>query len=496
MEHDYEEEVITADEFFGRGKKDTPDSGGNADADAETYKDLPNENIGKVVEVKKAFQIEYTAYYFAPFSGYGSIEVQPGTKFKIVDVAGDGFYYTCGALDGEFLRATEKVEKESVKPFLRAKFGHIAGFYLPTSAFDEGIVEIVDRVEPETGADSGKDEDEDAESDWDGEEEEYEEAEEEQICGYPEGYAAGEPQDTYCVIDLQAPKGSNPVSYLHDVPAGGWTDEYKTTKIVLKLVKGGEFTMGSGENEDVEQVNPPHTVRLPNDFYIGIFPVTKKQFDLVVGKESKDQLDAVSAVCPMDNVGYNDIRGYMDGFNWPEYSEVDDDSFLGYLRERYGIANIDIPTAAQWEYACKAGGTLQPLNGEDMAKIAWSEENSGGKSHPVGQLQPNAWGLYDMLGNVWEWCLDWYGYNAGDEESELVSPAGIMPDFTERPSIFPFMSSGCQYARELKGGGWTVPAAACDPSSRGSSGPSQGYDFVGFRLSITLQCEGDNDGKN
>ena len=493
MKHDDEDKLMTADEFFAGIGEDSPDLEGTADADAETPAEPPNENIGKVVEVKKAFQMEYTAYYFAPFSGYGSIEVRPGIKFKIAGVAGDGSY-ACDALDDEFVRTTEKVELKSVKPFIRAKFGHIDGFYLPTTAFDDGIVEFVDWVEPEADANSVKDGVEDAESDWS--DEEYEEDAEEQICGYPKGYAAGKPQDSYCVIDLLAPKGSNPVSYLHDVPDGGWTDEYKTTKIVLKLVKGGEFTMGSDAKADVEQVNPPHTVRLPNDFYIGVFPVTKKQFDLVFDRESNDQLDAVSAICPVDNVGYDDIRGGMDGFNWPEYSEVDGDSFLGNLRERCGIANIDIPTAAQWEYACKAGGTLLPQDGEDMAKIAWAEENSGGKSHPVGQLQPNAWGLYDMLGNVWEWCADWYGYNAGDGESVLVSPAGIMPEFEGQQSIFPFMSSVCQYARELRGGGWNVSASDCDPSTRGMSGPSRGYDFVGFRLAITLQSEGGNDGRN
>lgn len=458
--------------------------------------------VGKVVETKKTFPVQYSAYYFAPLSGGGTIEVQPGIKFRITGMAGDGTY-ACEALDDKFVRTTEKAELKSVKPFIRARFGHIDGFYLPVTSLEDGTVEIVDWVEPNTAeASSEDDEDEDDECYWGEddecyggeEEEERDESGEELICGYPNGYAVGEPHDTYCVIDLLATDGGNPVSYLHEVPEGGWTDEYKTTKIVLKLIKGGEFTMGNGEKESVKQVNPPHSVNLPNDFYMGIFPVTKKQFDLVVGGLSNDDgtLDAVSAACPMDNVSYDDIRGHMNGFNWPEYSEVDGGSFLGSLRRRCGIKNIDIPTAAQWEYACRANGTSQQ-NADDMVKLAWSEENSEGQSHPVGQLQPNAWGLYDMLGNVWEWCLDWYGHNTGATGSTLVSPAGIMPEFSGQASIFPFMAPSGQHAREMRGGGWNVPALACDASTRGSSGPSRGYDFAGFRLSITLQCPEDHE---
>ena len=446
------------------------------------------ENVGKVVEAKKPFQIHYDVYYYGPF-GFGGnwMKTKPGVKFKITGLLPDGDY-ACTALDGEFVGDAADLAQRNTVPYLRERFGYVDDFHLPALALVDGRVEVVDWTEPETTVDSDDGEAVADGCDWDDEEEEA--CEEKQVCGYPDGYAVGEPHGTYCVIDLLAPEGGNPVSYLPDVPEGGWTNEYKTTKIVLKLVKGGEFTMGNGENPDIRQVNPPHPVSLPNDFYIGVFPVTKRQFDLVAGGEpgDGDQLDVARAVCPANNVAYNDIRGHRYGFNWPELSEVDYGSFLGRLRQRCGIKNIDIPTAAQWEYACKAGSAAsQSLSKEEMAKIAWSEENAEGRSHSVGQLQPNAWGLYDMLGNVWEWCLDWYGRNAGDGERTLLAPAGIVPDFPKQRSIFSFMLTSRQYAREMRGGGWNVPAAACDASSRGSSGQSCRYGFVGFRLSITLQ---------
>ena len=447
---------------------------------------MTEEKIGKVVEVKKLVQVEYSAYYYAPFSGGGSVEAEPGIKFKITGVRNDGVYI-CYSLDKKFVRKVEKIEMETSSPILQAQFGHIDGFYLPATVFESGAVEIVDWEELEVDEeDYEDDEDVDSESFWN--EDESDECESEQIYGYPEGYAQGDAQGTYCVIDLAASEGTNPVSYLHEVPDGGWTDEYKTTKIVLKLVKGGEFTMGNGEKPDICEVNPPHKVRLPNDFYIGIFPVTKRQYELVTGQAvAEEGLDDISAVCPMTSISYNDIRGTVGGFNWPKGDDVDFRSFLSCLRARSGIGNINIPTAAQWEYACKAGNdTSRALNDEEIVQNAWIEENAEGKSHPVGLHTPNAWGLYDMLGNVWEWCLDWYGGYEDCEECE--SPAGVMPDFSASRSMFPFMSPAGQNAREIRGGGWNVSASDCDAGTRGFSGPSQAYDFVGFRLSITLNA--------
>ncbi len=149
--------------------------------------------------------------------------------------------------------------------------------------------------------------------------------------------------------------------------------------------------------------------------------------------------------------------------------------------------NLDLPTAAQWEYACKAG--TDEMEDDDLKEIAWFDENSGGRVHPVGLLRTNKWGLYAMLGNVCEWCLDWYGCGQTgieDENEPVTAPAGVMPVFQNRRMIFPFMAPSGGNAREIRGGGWNTDARNCHASSRASSGPSRRYYFVVFRLSFPL----------
>ncbi len=464
--------------------------------------------FGKEVEVRKPFPIHYSVYYFAPFSGGNIIVAEAGTRFRIKGAWGEDAY-DCDAVDRAFEKAAEKAELKSVTPYVRSKFGKIEGFRIPISALDDGTVGIVEPPPADVSSPNESEEvstdEEDEESDEEFAEEEEEESEEEsgdeRAFGYPEGYAVGVAHGAYCVIDLaSSPRSEHgngasqndggkikySVSYMDEPPEGGWTEEYKTTKIVLKLVKGGAFTMGTDTDADIREVNPPHNVELPNDFYIGVFPVTQRQYELVTGcNPSANDADGSAATCPVENVCYNTIRGSVRGFNWPEYSDVDEDSFLGILRARSGITNIDIPTAAQWEYACKAGETdasaAETGNGEVRF---WFDGNGNGTTHPVGLLKPNAWGLYDMLGNVWEWCLDWYGDYC--EEGPVQSPSGIIPAFPRLTTPISFMFTP-RKAREIKGGGWNTPGYACNASSRGLSGASRAYGFVGFRLSITLE---------
>ena len=453
---------------------------------------------GKVVEVKKPFSVHYSVYYHAPVIGGNEIVAEPGTRFKIEGLSGDDAY-NCSAVDREFEKAAEKAELKKVKPFIRAKFGYIEGFKVPFSALEDGTVEIVNVVEiGEPQDESDEDTESDEEDYFDEEEEEDEEEFTEPAYGYPDGYASGTPRGEYCVIDLSpsAEGGGGPlkypVSFMDKMPEGGWTDEYKTTKIVLKLIKGGEFMMGTEKDEEIRAVNPPHKVKLPNDFYMGVFPVTRRQCEIIFGSctpASKWPEDD-DGKHPVYGVPYTEIRGYVRGCGWPENAGVDYCSFLLALRVSSGIMNLDLPTAAQWEYACKAGAG--EMEEDDLKGTAWFNDNSGGRVHPVGMLRPNRWGLYDMLGNVWEWCLDWYGRvtpEVWDESDTFTAPAGVLPLFPSRRMLFPFMSPSGGYAREIRGGGWNTDARNCHASSRASSGPSRGYDFVGFRLSFTLGAE-------
>jgi formylglycine-generating enzyme required for sulfatase activity len=131
-----------------------------------------------------------------------------------------------------------------------------------------------------------------------------------------------------------------------------------------------------------------------------------------------------------------------------------------------------LPTEAEWEYACRAGSTTRFSYGDDegyreLGDHAWYDKNSDYKTHPVGQKKPNAWGLFDMHGNVWEWCADWLGQNYY-KESPAVDPTG--PDDEE----FRVKRGGCYYH----------DARSCASHSRDGGLPKDGYRFIGFRVVV------------
>ena len=266
---------------------------------------------------------------------------------------------------------------------------------------------------------------------------------------------------TYCVIDLSAGANASsyPVTYLAEPPSGGFNvDTYKTTKLVMKRLEAGTFKMGGSVN-----------VTLTKPFFIGLFEMTQKQYQLVTGSNpSKFSGDKQ----PVGRVSYNNIRGATDGAEWPASNAVDSSSFMGKLRIRTGL-EFDLPTEAQWEYACRAGTTTSygygnSANGDYM----WYKPNSSSQTHDVGTKLPNAWGLYDMLGNVLEWCLDWYVSNL----SGGTDPKGATLVETQ----------GSHY-RVLRGGFYNTDYSLCNCSYRWQDYPSQADDYYqqgykGFRL--------------
>lgn len=257
----------------------------------------------------------------------------------------------------------------------------------------------------------------------------------------------------YYVVDLSGgPTAANyPVTTLTAPSNTTWSDEYKTTKLVLRRIEPGEI--------------PTHDARITKLFYIGVFEVTVAQWNLVMSSSaSPDATDKRAK----GGVSYNDIRGANAGSGWPSSSAVDTTSFLGKLRERSGI-DFDLPTEAQWEYACRAGTTSAYNNGGDTeADLATlgryrGNENDGRGGYSgvttVGSYAPNAWGLYDMHGNVWEWCLDWSrGSFTG------ADPVGA--------------ASG--WNRVLRGGSYYYYAGLCTSSNRDGY-PSEN-NSLGFRL--------------
>ena len=309
------------------------------------------------------------------------------------------------------------------------------------------------------------------------------------------------------VIDLSGgPSASSyPVTYLDAVPPGGWTDEHKTTKLVLRRVPAGTFTMGSPADEvgragDETQ----HQVTLTSDFYIGVFEVTQRQWELVMGnKPSYFNNATYYETRPVEQVSYYDIRENPansddPAVNWPANSAVNANSFMGKLRAKTGLTGFDLPTESQWEYACRAGTTTALNSGcnlmstgqdprMDVVGRYWYNGGNGGYSDQgcaasagtalVGSYLPNVWGLYDMHGNVWEWCMDWYGTYPGT----VTDPPGAV----------------LGYCRVARGGGWHYNAWDCRSAYRYNNGygPTGRNRYFGFRAAKTLPRQWDCRGR-
>ncbi len=283
---------------------------------------------------------------------------------------------------------------------------------------------------------------------------------------------------SYLVIDLSGGPNaaSYPVSNLTDIPSGGWTDEYKTTKLVLRRIDPGTFTMGAptGEAGRADSDEAPHQVTLTHSYYIGVFELTQRQWELVMGTRPSAFSNTVCyATRPVENISYNLIRGADLGKWWPQMNAVDETSFMGKLRAKTGRL-FDLPTEAQWEYACRAGTATALNSGKNlsaaygvdanMAEVGRYYYNSGrydnsydynGSSDEtgtakVGSYLPNAWGLYDMHGNVVEVCLDWFKTGNSDAVTDPVGP-----------------DTGAE--RSARGGGWSNNSSFCRSASRKST---------------------------
>lgn len=251
--------------------------------------------------------------------------------------------------------------------------------------------------------------------------------------------------DLFYVIDLSGGPNATrwPVSCLAAVPKGGWTDEYKTTKLVLRRIEKGSI---SGINGGIYGAVSSITIDKP--YYIGVFEVTRAQYARMKGGSGDARPQTVS---------YNTLRGTSAGALYPDSTAVDATSVIGILRSKTGLTTLDLPTEAQWEYACRAGTTSDYNNGgsteADLATLGRysGNQNDGrggfsGCTTTVGSYAPNRWGLYDMHGNVYEWCLDSY------------------------------------YGRALRGGGYNLDAGNCRSGERYGHYPSFGDYIFGFRL--------------
>ncbi|MBO7434912.1 formylglycine-generating enzyme family protein, partial [bacterium] len=289
------------------------------------------------------------------------------------------------------------------------------------------------------------------------------------------------PVKKYMVVDLSGGTGASsyPVSYLSSVPEGGWGDEYKTTKLVLRLVQPGTFTMGSPSGEIGRDTSATgelqHQVTLTKPYYIGIFEMTQGQYKCITGNNPADRVIALDH--PVNEVSYDMIRGTNQGQNWPADNNVDSDSFMGVMRAKTGLT-FDLPTEAQWEYACRAETTTALNSGKDltnatvcpnMAEVGrYTHNTTDGKGNyfvAPGQYLVNNWGIYDMHGNLAELCLDYYAGYSADSQTDPKGP-----------------STGT--LRVQRGGDWEDIASECRSARRVGIDSNYHHQTFGFRVVV------------
>lgn len=210
------------------------------------------------------------------------------------------------------------------------------------------------------------------------------------------------------------------------------------------LIPAGTFTMGS------EDEPPVHQVTISKPFYLGRYAVTQAQW-IAIMRNNPSQFRGEDH--PVENVSWEDVQ-----------------EFIRWLNARDGGKRYRLPTEAEWEYAARAGSTTTYCFGDDEGQLgayAWYASHPGSTTHPVGQLRPNAWGLYDMHGNVHEWVQDW----CGEYPAEAVTdPQG--------PSVGSY--------RVMRGGGWTTLARHCRSAYRSNDKPDSRHKDLGFRLLKTV----------
>ncbi len=260
-----------------------------------------------------------------------------------------------------------------------------------------------------------------------------------ELLGPPSTQEAGPP-----VIDGSVPPPPPP-----EPPAEPDRD-VNSVGMAFISIPAGEFLMGSADGDADER--PVHRVRISHPFYLGTYTVTQGQWQAVMG--SNPSRFTGDPQRPVEQVSWDDVQ-----------------SFLQTLNAREGGTRYRLPTEAEWAYAARAGSTTAYSFGDDAAPLgqyAWYGDNAGRTTHPVGQRQPNAWGLYDMHGHVWEWVQDWYGaYPAAPAVDPQCPAAGA--------------------DRVIRGGGWLNSARGCRSASRPKARPGYRAAYLGVRLLRTAR---------
>lgn len=231
-----------------------------------------------------------------------------------------------------------------------------------------------------------------------------------------------------------------------DASGLAWRVRDRASGIEMLLVPAGTFMMGANpiDSWGFPDESPVHLVKFANHFYLGRCEVTQGQFEATMGFNPswnvyEDQ--SINALRPVESTSYDLIGSFLE------------------------ITGFNLPTEAQWEYACRAGTTTPTYAqvGQDLGELAWYSPNSDWVTHPVGQKAANPLGFHDMLGNVWEWCADWYG---GYSDLVSIDPQG--PAFGQ--------------LRIIRGGSWYAPTSNVRSPFRGAFASSGVLSDTGFRV--------------
>ena len=261
---------------------------------------------------------------------------------------------------------------------------------------------------------------------------------------------------------------------VRSLPMRMTVDIGKEVELEMVLIREGRFMMGSPDRDDEAPPDekPQHRVRITKPFYLGKYLVTQEQWKAVMGNSPS----SVKGVMSSNSSSFRGPKNPVEPVTWDDCQQ-----FLDRLNAKVTnrLGKFQLPSEAQWEYACRAGSPTRYCFGDEESKLgeyAWYVRNSGRNTHPVGQKKPNDWGLYDMHGNAWEWCQDWYDkdYYANSPLDDPTGPA--------RPVM--------ETQRVLRGGGWGF----LNPSRRWSSsrsylGAEVRMEDVGFRVALMPAVE-------
>lgn len=260
----------------------------------------------------------------------------------------------------------------------------------------------------------------------------------------------------------------------------------------FRRIPPGKFYMGSHESDVFIRNNerPQHRVTITKPFFMGVYPVTQDEFNQLM--EFNPSISADDPRCPVDNVTWFTAIEYCNKLseqeNLPPYYEIN----VTKRRSNGLIDRADVtvlggegyrlPSEAEWEYCCRAGSITPWYFGDQVLEVmqyAWYFDNSQNESHPVGEKKPNAWGLYDMHGNLLEWCYDWYGEFYYQQCIDIEDPIG--PD------------NGSSHV--LRGGAWQFGAEATRSPYRNNNSPESSSSVVGFRIMRNAPEEAPPDAK-